>query len=75
MGGLRKELAVLCVEESAEAWKIIGGDGVEERVVVCGHFVFHRESFRLLTSVYSLGLSKFQKECIRIMVTLGSEDR
>ena len=55
--------------------KFFGGDSVEERVVVCGRFVFRRESFRLLTSVYSLGLSKFQKGCIRIIVTLGSEDR
>ena len=36
-GGLRKELAVLCVEQSAEGGEIACGDSVKERVVVHRH--------------------------------------
>ena len=46
LGDLGIELAVLRVEESAEGGEIVGGDGVEEQVVVRGHFVFGRGSFR-----------------------------
>ena len=42
LGGLRKELAVLCVKDSVEGGEIAGGDGVEERIVVCGHSVVRR---------------------------------
>ena len=44
-GDLRIEPAVLRVKKSAQAGKLVGGDGVEEEVVVRGHFVFGRGSF------------------------------
>ena len=42
LGDLSIELAVLLVEESAEGGEIVGGDGVEKKVVGRGHFVFQK---------------------------------
>ena len=38
LGGLSEELAVLGAEQSAEGGEIVGGDGVEERILADRHF-------------------------------------
>lgn len=49
-GGLGEELAVLGFEDGSESGETVVRDGLEERVVVCGH-CFEGTRFRSLNGV------------------------
>ena len=70
LGEFGIEFPVLRVEESAQAGNVVGGDGVEKKVVVRRHFVFGRGSFRLLISVWrAFRVRRFSKGMLSYIVS------